>query len=111
METRSAAHGAPGGAVTCSAVAVMEVPDGHRQPVRAELEAGRRRWSVGGCMAEGPRWWRGELAWDDPSEALPVGTRIELVLDGRAGQAVVEARIAPGRAAVRGISPPPFDVP
>ncbi len=97
--------------VTYTGEAVVEAA-GRQCHVEVELEAGRRRWSVGGRMAEGPRWWRGEIAWPDQDQELRAGTRIAVTLvDGRSAPAVVESLIAPDRVAVRGIAPPPFPVP
>lgn len=98
--------------VTYTGSAVVEVPDCQPRRVAAELLGGRNRWSVGGQIAEGPRWWRGELSWDGEPIELGPGTQITVELDGgRAALAVVEAAPAARTVAVRGIEPPPFDVP
>lgn len=100
------------GGVTCTTTGFLGVPSGRPQPVAVELEGGRRRWSVGGRMAEGPRWWRGEVTWESADEVLDVGTLVRLTLaDGRTGDAVVEGRAGQLGAVLRGISPPPFAVP
>jgi len=81
--------------------------------VVVHLVGGRDRYSVGGSIKEGPRWWRGRLDWPDGEEP-PIGTEVVIELrDGRAAPAVIELDpSAPARtAAVHGVGPPPFDVP
>lgn len=98
--------------VTYTGAAVVEAPDCEPRQVEVELLGGRNRWSVGGRIAEGPRWWRGELSWDGEPAELCAGTRITLELEnGRTAMAVVEAAPATDAVAVRGIEPPPFSVP
>lgn len=98
--------------VTYTGPAVIEVPDGEPRQVDAELLGGRNRWSVGGRIAEGPRWWRGELSWDGEPIDLRAGTQVVIELDdGRSAMAVVESAPATDAVAVRGIEPPPFTVP
>ena len=98
--------------VTYRGPAVVEVPEGEPRQVDAELLGGRNRWSVGGRIAEGPRWWRGELSCDGEPIDLRAGTQVIIELDdGRSAMAVVESAPAPDAVAVRGIEPPPFSVP
>jgi hypothetical protein len=82
--------------------------------VHAQLVGGRTRYSVGGAVKEGPRWWRGLLEWPgDDAEPL-IGTEVIIELDnGRRAAAVVEPDpTAPAHTAVvHGVDPPPFDVP
>lgn len=79
-----------------------------------ELVGGRNRYTVGGEVAEGPRWWRGWLEWpggDD--QRMPCG-EVTLEFDnGRTGVAMVESySTGPEHSAlVVGLGPPPFDVP
>jgi hypothetical protein len=75
--------------------ALVDLPPGGRARVDVELVGGRDRWSVGGQIAEGPRWWRGRLAGGD---------------NGRTAPAVVERTAEPG-ILIRGLGPPPFEVP
>lgn len=101
-----------GSAVDYRGAALVEVPDREPERIDVDLVGGRERWSVGGQIAEGVRWWRGELAPVSADLSLCEGTLIELVLDnGRTAPAVVEAS-GPGPAvAIRGLGPPPFEVP
>lgn len=100
-----------GASATYRGTATVEVPQLGCSRVDVELLGGRRRWSVGGRIAERPRWWRGEITWDGDGVLVEAGTRITVALDdGRAAKAVVEHAAAP-RLQVRGIEPPPFAVP
>jgi hypothetical protein len=111
-ERGSSGRNAEGLQVTYTGPAVVEVPDAEPRHVDVELLAGRNRWSVGGRIAEGPRWWRGELSWDGEPIDLRAGTQITLELEnGRSAMAIVEATPATDAVAVRGIEPPPFAVP
>lgn len=94
--------------------AEVELPDRHRDPVHVELIAGRSSYSVGGRVAEGPRWWRGKVHWDEDVPAVPDGVEIWLHLeDGGHGIAVIEpAPTSPaGVKVIRGVGAPPFEVP
>lgn len=93
--------------------AVVECPDGVA-PARVELIGGRDRYSVGGRIAEGPRWWLGEVELLHDYIDLRIGSSIVIELsNGRSAPAVVEELAAPTsrRASIRGLGPPPFDVP
>lgn len=82
--------------------------------VEVELTGGSGRYSVGGEPGPATRWWRGELTWISCAPELPCGSEVRIVLDdGRAGIAVIEPAPAAeeGTVVVRGIGPPPFDVP
>lgn len=94
--------------------AELELPDRHRDPVHVELIAGRCSYSVGGRIAEGPRWWRGKVQWDEDAPVVPDGVEIWLHLeDGACGVAVIEpAPASPaGVKVIRGVGAPPFEVP
>ena len=84
--------------------------------VTVELKAGRDRHSVGGQIAEGPRWWVGRVAWETRplSRDIEPGSVICIELsNGRVADAVVEDT-SPDPvpdAAIRGLGPPPFEVP
>ena len=92
-------------------VALVDLPPGVRARVDVELVGGRDRWSVGGQIAEGPRWWRGRLAGGTDVVELTAGAHISLALDnGRTAPAVVERTAEPG-ILIRGLGPPPFEVP
>jgi hypothetical protein len=91
--------------------AMVELPPGGRERVDVELIGGRDRWSVGGQIAEGPRWWRGRLAGGDEVVDLDAGAHISLALDnGRTAPAIVE-QMAGAEILIRGFGPPPFEVP
>lgn len=91
---------------------VVRVEGGGTLRAHAELVGGRQRWSVGGVWAEGPRWWRGELACEEePPILLEVGAAVRLELsDGRAAIATVEVSTG-GAVRIAGLGAPPFDVP
>ena len=91
---------------------VVRLEGGQTLRARAELVGGRQRWSVGGVWAEGPRWWRGELACDgDLPTTVDAGAAVRLELsDGRAAIATIEAA-ADDVVQVAGLGAPPFDVP
>lgn len=81
----------------------------------AMLIGGRDRHSVGGEIAEGPRWWHGQLRLGgDAIDAIDaIGAEVDLELDdGRTAVAVVEDIQGPPEPelAVRGVGVPPFDV-
>jgi hypothetical protein len=96
--------------------AVIHLPDADGAPARIELVAGRDRHSVGGAIAEGPRWWRGRIAWKHRahSEHARKGCTVRVELsNGRAAGAVVE-HTSPDHnpsATIRGLGAPPFEVP
>lgn len=82
--------------------------------VEVDLVGGSGRYTAGGSLTEAMRWWRGELTWISTEPELPCGSEVWIVLeDGRAGVAVIEPAPAAeeGTVVVRGIGPPPFDVP
>jgi len=92
----------------------VRLPDRVIAHVRAELVGGRNRYSVGGQIAEGPRWWRGRLEWTgDEAEPMDSTAVIIDLTNGRSGTAVIEPDpAAPAHTAVvRGVGPPPFDIP
>lgn len=93
---------------------VLRLPGRVIGGVHADLVGGRNRYSVGGQVAEGPRWWRGRIDWPGDEVEPSGGIEITIELDnGRSAVAVVEP--APDESAhaaiVHGIGPPPFDVP
>lgn len=92
----------------------LRLPERVIEHVHADLVGGRSRYSVGGRVAEGPRWWWGRLEYDGEDE-LPQPSS-EVVIDlgnGRSGVAVIEPdpTAPPGTVVIHGIGPPPFDVP
>lgn len=91
---------------------LVRLEGGQTFRANADLVGGRERWSVGGVWAEGPRWWRGELACEaDPPATLDAGTAVRLELsDGRAAIATVDAA-ADAIVHIAGLGAPPFDVP
>lgn len=94
--------------------AVVHLPDGASVEAEVDLLAGRDRYSVGGQIAEGPRWWHGRLRCTNQQAHLDPGSQVRIELeDGRTGLAVVEAPSPDGAnaAAVKGLGPPPFPVP
>ena len=105
------------GEVTASPVshqdrAVVRLDDGQTFSADAALVGGRRRWSVGGEYAEGPRWWRGELSVEG-APALPhAGAAIEVQLsNGRTAAAIVERSSTEHFLRITGVGAPPFEVP
>jgi hypothetical protein len=96
--------------------AVIHLPDADDAPARIELVAGRDRHSVGGTIAEGPRWWRGRIAWKHSAhpEKVRKGCKVSIELsNGREAGAVVE-HTSPDpnpMATIRGLGAPPFEVP
>lgn len=104
----------PGPPVGLRGVAVVHLPDGGAEEAEIDLLAGRDRYSVGGQIAEGPRWWRGRLQCTNRDVQLSPGAELQIELgDGRSGAVVVEETLAAGAhvAAVTGVGPPPFRVP
>lgn len=91
---------------------LVRLEGGQTLRAHAELVGGRQRWSVGGVWAEGPRWWRGELACEGSAPViLDCGAAVRLELsDGRAAIATIEAAIDEV-VHVTGLGAPPFDVP
>lgn len=84
------------------------------QPIRADLTGGRNRYSVGGEIREGLRWWRGHINW--PQQEIEPRGGIEIIIEldnGRSAPAVIEPDPAGPEhtRAIHGIGPPPFDVP
>lgn len=94
-------------------IAVVRLADDVVAEAVVELLGGRDRHSVGGQIAEGPRWWRGRVTWQDGPVAVQPGVEVRLELDnGRSAVAVVEPRpeATSGEAVIRGLGPPPFEV-
>jgi hypothetical protein len=95
--------------------AVIHLPHASDATVRIELIGGRDRHSVGGQIAEGPRWWRGRVVLEDRARVPRVDAgneiRVQLV-NGRTATAVVEyTTVDPvPEATIRGLGPPPFEV-
>ncbi len=96
--------------------AVIHLPWAGDATVRIELVGGRDRHSVGGQIAEGPRWWHGSVEWKGQRRAPKVdaGSEVQVQLpNGRVAVAVIE-RVTPDpapAAEIRGLGAPPFDVP
>ncbi|MCO8128504.1 hypothetical protein NHL50_14930 [Acidimicrobiia bacterium EGI L10123] len=93
---------------------VLRLGDRVIEHVHADLIGGRSHYSVGGRVAEGPRWWRGRVEWDgDDDQPVTCSEVIIEVDNGRSGVAVIEpAPNAPAHSAVlHGVGPPPFEVP
>lgn len=88
--------------------------DGLVDDVVVELVGGRSRHSVGGEIAEGFRWWHGQLGPVGVVIDLTAGTEVVLELeDGHEARAVVEPGAemdATATIVVRGVGAPPFDV-
>ena len=102
----------PEGAVRRRCVADVVLPDQQREPARLELVGGRPRYSVGGEIHEGLRWWRGWVDWLEGEVDVRRGTEICIEMDdGRSAVAVIVDADDDHRHSVRGIGPPPFDVP
>lgn len=83
-------------------------------PVHADLVGGRDRHSVGGQIAEGPRWWRGRIDWSvDEVPPLDGGRLLVELDDGRCAPAIIAAdpAVPEHSISIQGIGPPPFDVP
>lgn len=100
--------------VHVKAFATVRIHDRAIHRVRAELFGGRDRYSVGGEIKEGLRWWHGHLHWPDEQTPPRAGTEVLLELDhGRSAPAVTEPAPAEpeGTTSIHGIGPPPFDVP
>lgn len=73
--------------------AVAHLREQHDTEVVVELCGGRDRRSVGGQLAEGFRWWYGNLWWTSRT-AMPdveVGTEFLVSLNGRSAPVVVES--------------------
>ncbi len=95
--------------------AVIHLPPADNVTVRVELIGGRDRHSVAGQIAEGPRWWRGRVVWEDQAGVLHLDTGNEVrmqLTNGRPAFAVVEHTSADPAAgtAIRGLGTPPFEV-
>jgi hypothetical protein len=94
--------------------AVVVLPELGSVEVRIELVGGRDLHSVGGRIAESPRWWHGRLHWQAGPAELGLGLQVRVQLDnGRTGVARIEA-VEPeceGVVRIRGVGPPPFGVP
>ena len=96
--------------------AVIRLPADAHQPAQIELVAGRDRYSVGGAITEGPRWWHGHIEWADGAllDLHLTGSEIAVELsNGRLAIAIVEHTSASPRptSTIRGLGPPPFEVP
>lgn len=92
---------------------ILRLPDRVIEHVHADLVGGRNRYSIGGEVAEGPRWWRGRLDWPGDEDRPIGGIEITIELDnGRSAIAVIEPDpTAPEHSTViHGVGPPPFDV-
>jgi hypothetical protein len=99
-------------AVGYQGFALVELPPGRSERVDVELVGGRDRWSVGGQIAEGPRWWRGRLAGGQEVIELHAGAHISLALDnGRTAPAIIERATSEPGIFIQGLGPPPFEVP
>lgn len=94
-------------------VGTVRLPAGPCHDVPLTLVGGRHRYSVGGEIAEGFRWWRGRV---EPGGSLPrvePGTEIVIDLaDGPTATAVVdETDPSAGEVVLfHGVGPPPFGV-
>ena len=92
--------------------ASVELPDCAAEEAHITLLAGRHRHSVGGQIAEGLRWWHGQMELPRDDLEITAGTRIWMELDnGRTAVAVAEPAPDPGVTVLRGVGPPPFEVP
>jgi hypothetical protein len=95
--------------------AVIHLPHASDAAVRIELIGGRNRHSVGGQIAEGPRWWHGRVIWKDRARApqLDAGKEVRVrLMNGRTATAVVECTTVDTvpEVAITGLGPPPFEV-
>lgn len=96
--------------------AVIHPPQAGDATVRIEVIGDRDRHSVGGQIAERRRWWHGSVEWKDQPRAprVDAGSEVQVQLpNGRTAVVVIEhVSSDPAPAAdIRGLGPPPFDVP